>query len=126
VLFHEFSFLFLFLPLVILAYFSVPERGRNGVLFGFSLIFYSVSSLFYLPILLISTVIDYVLGGAIADAQSPSKKKLFLFLSIASNLTLLGYFKYAGFVSDSLIVLFPEAAIAHLSVTLPVGISFSE
>jgi len=74
-LFHEYSFLFIFLPLVLLAYSFASTGARNGVLLVFSLLFYAVGSFFYLPILVASTVLDYFLGGAIADAKSPKSKK---------------------------------------------------
>ena len=124
VLFHEYSFLFLFLPLTLLAYFVLPPRARNGLLVVASLAFYSVSSLFYAPILLASTVLDYVVGGRIAASSHPRARAALLTVSIASNLALLGFFKYAGFVTETLHGLLGLEAVPIIEVALPVGISF--
>ncbi len=123
-LFHEYSFLFVFLPLMLLVYHLAPRSARNAVLTFGSLTFYSVTSLFYLPVLLASTVLDHFVGGRIASSDRPGERRALLVLSVSVNLALLGCFKYAGFFTQVLSEDLAVAGVPVLDVTLPVGISF--
>ena len=107
----------------------------------FSMYFYYLSSGFYFTLLIFSTLVDYYLGEAIYKNEDPSKRKLFVTLSIITNLGVLGYFKYAYFFTDTfntvlgteiettnyLAVLFNKLlglSIDTSRIFLPVGISF--
>jgi len=82
----------------------------------------------YIILIMISTLVDYVAGIQIYNAQSKLKKKIFLGLSLSINLGLLFAFKYFNFFSDSTRALLNHFAIPMdpitLKVLLPVGISF--
>jgi alginate O-acetyltransferase complex protein AlgI len=112
-LFNSFSFLFLYLPIVLAGYFllgRVDPRWAVRWLAAASLFFYGYWSLRYLPLLLASIAFNYVAAQAILAAGAPRRKRL-LVAALAVNLLLLGYFKYAKL-------------FIGLEVVLPVGISF--
>jgi len=74
---------------------------RNLFLMLFSMYFYYLSSGYYFTLLIFSTFVDYYLGKAIYEAAAPKKKKLYVTLSVLTNLGVLGYFKYAYFFTDT-------------------------
>ncbi len=123
-LFYEPIFLFLFLPATLAVHHLLPARARNGWLFLASCAFYSASSLAFLPILLLSVTVDFALGRVIHGARTDTTRKAWLCASVALNLGLLGFFKYAGWITHALRELTGWTAIPALSVPLPVGISF--
>jgi alginate O-acetyltransferase complex protein AlgI len=124
VLFYEYAFLFAFLPCVLLVYYALPARARNGWLFVASCGFYAASSLSFLPLLLISIAVDYVAGERLARAREGAHRKLWLVLSIGVNLGILAWFKYGGFLTLNLRALFDSEGIPLIDAALPIGISF--
>ena len=92
-----------FFAFVLLIYSLVYKnnRRRNFFLFFVSLFFYYKTSGFFFSILLFSTVTDYYIGFAIDKAKAINRKKLWLALSVFINLSVLIYFKYAYFFTDS-------------------------
>lgn len=123
-LFYEYSFIFVFLPLTLLAYYVMPRRARNAWLFVASCVFYASSSLYFLPVLLFSTVIDYRIGRRIHASEEPAARKAWLFSSVALNLGILGFFKYSGLITSTLREAFGLHAIPLVEAPLPIGISF--
>lgn len=124
--FSSLLFLFRFLPAVILAYYAVPRRFRNGVLFIGSLLFYGWGEPVYITLLLFSTAVDFAHGKWIGHFLEKGRRDLARCLVISSaviNLSLLGFFKYAGFVTETVNRL-TGAGLPVLSLALPVGISF--
>ena len=118
-------FLLCYFPLLLLCYFLVPKRciwGRNLVLLLFSLFFYAFGGLRYFWLLSVCILTDYLAGIAIGRSASPSRRKLFLILSIAITLGLLGYYKYAGFAAGIAASL--GISISMPEIVLPIGISF--
>src|SRR5262249_11969494 len=101
-LFFEYGFLFVFLPITLVGYYALPERARNAWLLLPSRFFSSVSSLESLPILLATITFDFIAGNRIAASSRPLVRKLWLLGSVTLNLGLLGYFKYVGFVTATL------------------------
>jgi alginate O-acetyltransferase complex protein AlgI len=114
---------------------------RNVYLFLISLFFYYKAGGFFLFILIFVTVIDYACGLLIHKSERAAARRFFVLLSIISNLGLLGYFKYTGFIINSINELFgTQFRIYDLLSTfsnsilgtsfdisyiiLPVGISF--
>ncbi|MDP4204638.1 MAG: MBOAT family O-acyltransferase [Bacteroidota bacterium] len=75
---------------------------RNLYLFVISLFFYYRTSGPFLDLLLISCLTNYLCGLAIGKSLSPLKKKLWLTLSLITNLGILSYFKYAYFIINLL------------------------
>ena len=122
--FSEPVFMFLFLPVVLLIYYAVPFRFKNAVLFFTGLLFYSWGEPVYVLIMIISTLIDYLAGRAMDRYDSsPKIRKTALIVSVVMNLSLLGVFKYSGFLIDSVNSLF-NITLSNPNLPLPIGISF--
>jgi alginate O-acetyltransferase complex protein AlgI len=126
-LFNTFDFLVFFVAVFVLQL-VLPYRPRNALLLVASYIFYGAWNWRFLPLLMASTVIDYLMGLAIAGSEDEVRRKRFLVLSVIVNLALLGFFKYANFFVDSAETLLRglgfHPAPWQLNVILPVGISF--
>ncbi|MGN0550585.1 MAG: MBOAT family O-acyltransferase [Acutalibacteraceae bacterium] len=123
--FSSLLFLFLYLPAVLLVYYITPRKFRNIVLFVVNLIFYGWGEPVFVLLMLFSTVVDYVHGYFIGKYRESNKRraKILVASSVVINLSLLGFFKYAGFITDTLSVL-PFINIEPLTIPLPIGISF--
>lgn len=124
--FSSLLFLFRFLPLMLAAYFIVPRRFRNGVLFLGSLIFYGWGEPVYIGLLLFSTVVDYTHGRAIGWLLSQGRQKAAKWIVVSSaviNLGLLGFFKYTDFLLGAVNHV-AGTQIPLLNLALPIGISF--
>lgn len=126
-LFHSLEFA-VFFPVVLCLYFILSHRCQNRMLLLASYIFYGSWDWRYLSLILISTSVDYFCGLEIHSAIGRKRKKPFLFISIATNLSLLGIFKYYDFFAESLQIFFGNFGLTvqpyFLKVALPVGISF--
>lgn len=122
--FSSLLFLFIFLPAVLLLYFSSPWRIKNLVLFAASLIFYAWGEPIYIAIMLLSTVTDYCFGLLLSRPNmSAGKRKGIVVFSIIINLALLGFFKYADFLIHNVNALL-GTSIPPTDLPLPIGISF--
>ena len=120
-IFSSIPFLYYFLPFVLAVYFLVPFRGKNTVLLISSLIFYGWGEP-KLLFLMILTILVFWVCGLMVEA-SATRKKVWLWISVAAGLFLLGLFKYADFFIGSFNSL-TGLGIPLLRLTLPVGISF--
>lgn len=124
--FSSLLFLFRFLPAILLVYYIVPRRFRNLVLFIFSLVFYAWGEPVYIILMLVSILISYT-GGILVDSFKQAEKmkaaRATLIVSCAASLSLLVFFKYAGFAVETVNNL-TGAGITMLHIALPVGISF--
>lgn len=89
----------------------------------FSLFFYYKCSGLYFFLLIFSSVVDYYIGQVLYKSQKKTIRQLFLWLSIAVNLGLLGYFKYTNFLIDNVNSL-AGTSFHSLDIFLPIGISF--
>jgi alginate O-acetyltransferase complex protein AlgI len=126
-LFTSTVFLILFLPIVFLVYFLLPDRFRNLFLLLTSLFFYAWGEVFYAGIILVSIGFNYLLTRAMAPAPAGGKRKLFLVTAIVLNLGLLCWFKYANFIIENINALLTAVNIRSVQmepVHLPLGISF--
>lgn len=124
--FSSLLFLFRFLPLTLLAYYSVPGKFRNLVLFIASLIFYAWGEPVYIVLILFSTLVDYTTGRLAGFFQEQGQRKrarLAVFVSAVTNLALLAFFKYADFFLQTVQSVF-GAEMPVFNLALPIGISF--
>ncbi|MCL1788821.1 MAG: MBOAT family protein [Oscillospiraceae bacterium] len=122
--FSSLTFLFLFLPIFFLVYLIAPKFLRNTFLFAGGLIFYSWGEPFYVFVLVISTLIDYGLGMVMHKYdEQPTIRKIALIASIFMNLSLLGLFKYGGFIAGNINFL-AGRELFNINLPLPIGISF--
>lgn len=123
--FASLVFLYLFLPLVLLVYYLVPRRLRNGVLLAASLLFYGWGEPAFLPVILFSAFINYLFGRLMERHRDrPGRARLMAVLAVGLDLLLLVIFKYTGFLADTLSALFPGLGIVSPAIPLPLGISF--
>jgi alginate O-acetyltransferase complex protein AlgI len=128
--FTSLPFLFLFLPLFLAAYALTPTRRRSWTILVGSYLFYGWWRFDLLLLLIAVSVATYLAGAAIAAAQRngrPSRARAALTLGVAGNLAALAFFKYAGFVWESLAPLmagFGREPGGALAILLPIGISF--
>ena len=124
--FSSATFLFIFLPVVLVLYYIVPARWRNGILLAASLLFYSWSEPRFIALLLVSITADYFIARRM-DLAEGSKRKGWLAGSLVLNLAILAYFKYANFFIDNVQQFYGWLGLVPFEwhkVALPVGISF--
>lgn len=123
-LFSSIVFLFTFLPAVMILYYLLPVRFRNVILLLASLVFYAWGEPVYLFLMLLSILFNYFSGLDIArNLQEKRAAKRSLVFNLIINLAVLGFFKYEGFVLDTLNGILP-VHISYHALPLPIGISF--
>jgi len=129
-LFTDFYFIFLFLPVILLTVWNLKSRQyRLLILLLGSYIFYAAWNYKFVSLLLFSTCVDFFFGLMISrNKQNQRIKKIFLILSVSCNLTILGFFKYFNFFmgdAQAILAWFGlELEFPLLNVVLPIGISF--
>ena len=125
-LFNSLDFL-IFFPIVTILYFLLPQKLRWVMLLTASCIFYMFFVPVYILILFFTIIIDYISGIYIERLQD-KKKKLFLIISILSNVGILFVFKYFNFFNENIAyiarVLHWNYPIENLWILLPIGLSF--
>ena len=105
-------FLFLFLPVLLILYYSFKARTiRNYILLVTSLMFYAWGEPVFVFIMLVSIAVNWYLALNVRGHKS------LLVLAIGLDVLLLGVFKYAGFITENL-------GLARVNIALPIGISF--
>ena len=119
--FSSLFFMFVFFPIVFLAYFLMPRRGRNLVLLIASLVFYAWGEPKYIVLMLLSIVVNYVL--VLLMEKNPNQKKILFMVALLFNLGLLGFFKYYDFFIENVNYLF-HLSLEGQHIPLPIGISF--
>ncbi len=122
-LFSSISFLYFFLPAVLILYAVVPKVLKNTVLLVSGLVFYAWGEPRYVVIMIFSILVGYVFGLLIEKFRGKKLSKVFMILSVCVDLGLLVYFKYVDFFIDN----FNAATglgIPLLRIALPIGISF--
>ena len=129
-LFNSIGFLFGFLPVVVGLYyvlaFSPLHALRRPLLILATLVFYAIGGAQFLPLLLASTVFNYLAGFAVerlASVRGGKAKPLALVAAILANIALLGYFKYFNFLALSANEAFGTSFVIE-RIALPLGISF--
>ena len=122
-LFSSISFLYVFLPIVLVLYFIAPYKVKNYVLLMASLVFYAWGEPRYVVIMIFQIISGYIFGILVDRYRNRSHIKIILTLSVIVNLGFLIYFKYANFF----ITTFSRATdiqVNLLEISLPIGISF--
>jgi alginate O-acetyltransferase complex protein AlgI len=121
--FSSLEFLLRFLPAVLLLYFVVPGRFKNLFLLIASLFFYAWGEPVYVALMIVSCLVNYLLGIAVDRSRGTPTAKAALIVSIVTNLLALGFFKYADFLIETINQLF-GLHIGFWGLPLPIGISF--
>lgn len=130
-LFNSHIFILVFLPIVFSVYFYLNKNRfvipSKIFLICSSLFFYSWWNIYYLPLIISSIIINYLIGGALSNKSKISigglAKKKILYLGIFLNLSFLGYFKYSNFLIQNINFIFNEN-LQFLDLALPLAISF--
>jgi alginate O-acetyltransferase complex protein AlgI len=131
--FSSYLFLFYFLPVSLALYYLAPRRAKHLILTVLSYVFYGWANPLFAPLLLFSTLVDYICGLVIGWARAKGVERYArtaLIVSVCSNLSLLGFFKYFNFGIDNLNAFAAATGLDALrldlafTVTLPLGISF--
>ena len=123
-LFSSIPFLYYFLPIVLIVYFMLPKIFlKNTWLLIASLFFYAWGEPKYAILMISAITIGYVFGLLIEKFRGKPLSKVFMIIAVASELALLGYFKYANFFVENFAAL-TGLSIPALNIILPIGISF--
>ncbi len=123
-------FLFYFLPVLLLVYYTLPARflvARNLLLLAASYVFYAWVNPWFAALLFGLTVVNYTLSRRIAGTDARRIRLVLTACGVVLDVMVLGFFKYIGFfeqILDSLIVATGGHALPVLKIVLPVGISF--
>ena len=121
-LFSSIFFIFYFLPVVLFLYYAVPKKAKNTVLLIASIIFYSWGEPVYVFLMIFSAIFNYFMAIDITREKKKGKKATLIF-TVVMNLLILGFFKYYGFLLDTVGALF-GININYTPLPLPIGISF--
>ena len=123
-LFNSYIFIFLFLPFALLGYYLLNHYTKYQLaklfLIGMSLLFYGYFHIEYLLIILSSILLNYSLASFL---HTTKHRKLYLWLGIIMNISILFYFKYMDFFIENVNALL-STNIPLLKLLLPLGISF--
>lgn len=129
--FSSLEFIFIFLTIFLLVYYIVPARAKNGILLLGSLIFYAYGTPdepIYVLLLMISILLNCVLGQMIGEASSTRIRKKWLRWGLFYNFFWLFLFKYLDFVLENINALLQGAGLSLTiplpGLVLPIGISF--
>ena len=120
--FSSSTFIFMFLPIVLIGYFFFFSQYRNIFLLIVSLGFYAFTEPRFVLILILSIVINYTVGVTIDRIESAIAKKIILLCGIIIDLLILCVFKYTNFLTINIHRIWASMKIANIA--LPVGISF--
>ena len=119
-LFSSITFIYYFLPALLLVYFIVPKKYKNLVLLIFSVIFYFLGEPKYIVILILSCLLNYFFGKKVSSGKD---KKIWLIISIIYNVGQLLIFKYTDFFIENINGVF-NSKLNYLYIVMPIGIRF--
>lgn len=120
--FSSITFLCVFLPIVLLGYYVLPRRWRFVFLFAMSLVFYAWGEPVYVLLMVGSILINWCIG--LLMERYPHAKKAWLAVAVVVDLLMIGVFKYASFLLDTVAAVFPGLSVPSVEIRLPIGISF--
>ena len=119
-------FLFLFLPIVVLFYYSPWSKSRtfrNRFLLFASLVFYAWGELAFLPIMLFSITVGWYAALQLEKAKTKERRKKIVVITTAIHVFILFIFKYLIFTLQQFDLLF-NTNLVVFNIPLPIGISF--
>ncbi len=122
-LFSSITFLYYFLPLVLIVYFIAPKALKNLWLLIVSLFFYAWGEPKCVFLMVATIIVNYIFGLLIEKAKNKNLKKVYLVISVILTLLGLLYFKYAGFFVENFAKI-TGISVPALKIALPIGISF--
>ena len=119
-IFSSITFIYYFLPILLLIYFIVPSKYKNLVLLFFSLLFYFLGEPKYIIILILSCIVNYYISKLIEQGKH---RKLYLIIGLTYNILQLLIFKYTDFFISNINTIF-KTNLNYLYLVMPIGISF--
>ena len=128
-LFNSLDFAF-FLPIVFALYWLAKRniKLQNTILLISSYYFYACWDWRFLSLILISSLVDFLVGIALSNQEHVVKRKVLLWTSISVNIGFLAFFKYYNFFVEEFVTVFSmfgrEIQANSLNIILPIGISF--
>lgn len=126
--FTTYIFIFYFLPLFLLVYYSLPRPWRNLWITLASYVFYGWWEPWFVCLMLFTTVMDFIWGRVITRAGATRwQQKTAVVACVVTNLSFLGFFKYFMFTAETLnqlLSLVGAEPFRVMTVILPIGISF--
>jgi D-alanyl-lipoteichoic acid acyltransferase DltB (MBOAT superfamily) len=126
--FNSLTFLLFFGAVLLLHWLPLPWRSRKLNLLLASYLFYAAWNPPFVILIWISTVVDWFAAGRMPQARTPARRRALLVASLATNLGLLGAFKYGNFLLANFVALAGSLGIDYqpppMDIVLPVGISF--
>jgi alginate O-acetyltransferase complex protein AlgI len=128
VLFNSLTFI-VFFAVVLSLYWSMRSwNGRKNLLLVASYIFYGAWNPPFAALLFATTALDFYLGRKMGKVHEARERRVWLVISVAVNLSMLGFFKYGNFLLENFTWVLARGGIQykppHLDVFLPIGISF--
>ena len=128
-LFNSFVFVFVFLPITYVVFWSLRSaRARYVWLTATGYVFYGYWDARFCLLMAFSTLVSYLAGLGFLRWTDPHRRKLCLVIPVTTDLLLLGFFKYANFVTSStgqvLHWFGTDVRVPHWNIVLPIGISF--
>ena len=127
-LFNSIEFIIFFIATLTTISIIKHKKFQHLFLLGASYFFFYFSSNYLITLLIFSTILDFYIGKEIFDTKNKRKKKILLIISLAGNLGLLGFFKYADFAIGQFNILGNYINLGNeipfLNLLLPIGISF--
>lgn len=115
-------FLWLFLPIVFILNLILPKKCSNIFLLVASLVFYAWGEPYFVFLMLITIMVNFLIGICI-DKYAKFAKHI-LTVGIILDIAILGYFKYANFLVDTINAIIRRQLITPPQILLPIGISF--
>ena len=127
-LFSSVTFIYLFLPIVLIVYYGLLRKHRslqNAFLLFASLLFYAWGEPKFVAVMILSIIVNWGLGLAVNKFKAEKEKtaKFIIFLTVLFNLSVLFVFKYLNFTVANINALF-KTGISIREIALPIGISF--
>jgi alginate O-acetyltransferase complex protein AlgI len=127
-LFNSLTFV-VFFAVVLALYWNMRSwEARKNLLLVASYLFYGAWNPPFAALLFATTALDFYLGRKMGKLTEPGERRVWLIISVAVNLSMLGFFKYGNFLLENFQWVLARGGIQykppHLDVFLPIGISF--
>lgn len=126
-LFNSYIFILLFLPLSLAGWYLLNKTKSEILpkvfLLGMSLWFYAYFNIKYLPIIVISIIVNYLIYLVMKKSDKTALRKSLFVIGLILNIGVLFYYKYLGFCTENLNALF-KSDFTVVNLVLPLGISF--
>lgn len=123
--FSSLTFLFYFLPAMIVIYFLAPDKLKNLVMIIASFVFYAWGEIKFIPIMFLLSIEDFVCAKLMEKHRDNKKqRRIYMLISVCSNLGVLIFFKYTNFFMNNIFGLFGLES-PFIQVILPIGVSFN-